>query len=116
MYAKLQTEEGRKTYHRRMHVGETPFAIIKGILAVRRFLLRGLEKVRTEWRWVCTAYNLRKLLTTLAALRKRRNSAGQPERIGDPGWLRARGLASASEVSLGAHTTPRKRETRRVGH
>ena len=68
MYAKLQTEEGRKTYHRRMHVGETPFAIIKGILAVRRFLLRGLEKVRTEWRWVCTAYNLRKLLTTLAAL------------------------------------------------
>ena len=71
MYAKLQTEEGRKTYHRRMHVGETPFAIIKGILAVRRFLLRGLEKVRTEWRWVCTAYNLRKLLTTLAALRKK---------------------------------------------
>ena len=62
MHAKLQTAEGRQTYHRRMHIGETPFAVIKGILQVRRFLLRGLEKVRTEWRWVCTAYNLRILL------------------------------------------------------
>jgi len=69
MYAKLQTEEGRKTYNRRMHIGETPFAVIKGILGVRRFLLRGLEKVRTEWRWVCTAYNLKKLLAAVAALR-----------------------------------------------
>ena len=69
MHAKLQTEAGKQTYHRRMHVGETPFAVIKGILGVRRFLLRGLEKVRTEWRWVCTACNLRKLIATLAALR-----------------------------------------------
>jgi hypothetical protein len=69
MHAKMQTEEGRKTYNRRMHVGETPFAIIKGILGVRQFLLRGLEKVQTEWRWVCTAYNLKKLIAALAALR-----------------------------------------------
>jgi transposase len=69
MHAKLQTEEGKKTYNRRMHIGETPFAIIKGILEVRRFLLRGLEKVRTEWCWVCTAYNLKKLIAALAALR-----------------------------------------------
>ena len=27
-----------------MHIAETPFAIIKSILGVRRFLLRGLEK------------------------------------------------------------------------
>jgi hypothetical protein len=69
MHAKLQTEAGKKTYNRRMHIGETPFAIIKGILDVRRFLLRGLEKIRTEWLWVCTACNLRKLITTWAALR-----------------------------------------------
>jgi len=75
MHAKLATEEGRKTYNRRMHVGETPFAIIKGILDVRRFLLRGLEKVRTEWRWVCTAYNLKKLIAVLAALRAESNKA-----------------------------------------
>lgn len=69
MHAKLQTEEGQRSYHRRMHIGETPFAIIKSIFEVRRFLLRGLEKVRTEWRWVCTAYNLKKLTAALAALR-----------------------------------------------
>jgi hypothetical protein len=69
MHAKMQTAEGQQTYHRRMHIGETPFAIIKGILDVRGFLLRGLEKVRTEWRWVCTAYNLKKLIAAWAALR-----------------------------------------------
>jgi transposase len=69
MHAKMQTDHGKNTYNRRMHIGETPFAIIKGILDVRRFLLRGLEKVRTEWRWVCTAYNLKKLIAVLAALR-----------------------------------------------
>ncbi len=65
----MQIEAERKTYNRRMHIGETPFAIIKNILGVRRFLLRGLEKVRTEWRWVCTAYNLKKLIAAIAALR-----------------------------------------------
>jgi len=69
MHAKLQTEEGKNIYNRRMHIGETPFAVIKGIFDVRRFLLRGLEKVRTEWRWACTAYNLKKLIAALAALR-----------------------------------------------
>ena len=69
MHAKMQTEAARTIYNRRMHIGETPFAIIKNILEVRRFLLRGLEKVRTEWRWVCTAYNLKKLMTLIAALR-----------------------------------------------
>ena len=69
MHAKMQTETGQKTYNRRMHIGETPFAIIKNIFEVRRFLLRGLEKVRTEWCWVCTAYNLKKLMAAIAALR-----------------------------------------------
>jgi len=69
MHAKMQKEEEKKIYNRRMHIGETPFAIIKGIMDVRRFLLRGLEKVRTEWCWVCTAYNLKKLIADLAALR-----------------------------------------------
>jgi transposase len=69
MHARMQTEAGRQTYNQRMHIGETPFAIIKSILEVRRFLLRGLEKVRTEWCWVCTAYNLKKLIAALAALR-----------------------------------------------
>jgi len=69
MHAKMQTEAGQTTYNRRMHIGETPFAILKSILGVRQFLLRGLEKVRTEWCWACTAYNLKKLIAAVAALR-----------------------------------------------
>jgi len=29
------------------------------VLGLRRFLLRGLEKVQTEWLGACTGYNLR---------------------------------------------------------
>ena len=68
MAAKMQTPQGKSVYNQRMHVAETPFAVIKSILGVRRFLLRGLEKVRTEWLWVCTAYNMRKLLAHVAGL------------------------------------------------
>ena len=36
---------------------------------LRRFLLRGLEKVKTEWTWSVTAFNLGKLVRELARLR-----------------------------------------------
>jgi hypothetical protein len=71
MAARMQTAEGRAAYAHRMHGAETPFAHIKQALGVRQFLLRGLENVRTEWRWVCTAFNLQKLLSVVAALRAR---------------------------------------------
>ena len=77
-----------------MHIGETPFAIIKGILDVRRFLLRGLEKVRTEWRWICTAYNLKKLIAALAALRGGGRNTTKVERIGSRGRQREPELAN----------------------
>ena len=69
MAARMETAEGRATYAHRMHGAETPFAHIKQVMGVRQFLLRGLENVRTEWRWVCTAYNLTKLLRAVATLR-----------------------------------------------
>lgn len=74
--AKVATEAGRKTYNRRMHIAETTFAIVKAILGVRQFLLRGLENVRTEWLWVCTAYNLKKLISAVAQLRAQMAAAG----------------------------------------
>jgi len=76
MEAKMATAEGKKTYNQRMHIAETPFAVIKGILEVRRFLLRGLEKVRTEWRWVCTAHNLKKLIAAVGAVRAESGTRG----------------------------------------
>lgn len=81
MHAKMQSESGKRTYHRRMHIGETPFAIIKAIFAVRRFLLRGLEKVRTAWCWVCTAYNLKKLIAKVAAVRA--EAANRPAKLSE---------------------------------
>jgi transposase len=66
---KMQSPEAKEQYKRRLHGAETPFAWIKDVLGLRQFLLRGLEKVKTEWLWACTAYNLRKLILGVARLR-----------------------------------------------
>jgi hypothetical protein len=65
----MKTEFGKKTYGRRAHLAETPNAFIKEVLRLRQFLLRGLDKVRTEWLWACTAFNMRKLMMAMEKLR-----------------------------------------------
>lgn len=60
---RMSTEEGRKIYKKRAPRIEVVFAHIKQALNVRQFHLRGLDKVRTEWDWICGAYNLKKLLS-----------------------------------------------------
>ena len=37
------------------------FGIIKEVLGLRQFLLRGFEKLALEWELVCTAHNLNRL-------------------------------------------------------
>lgn len=69
--AKMETPEAEAVYKRRMSIAETPFAFIKQALGLRQFLLRGLEKVKTEWLWTCTAVNLDKLVRDLMGLRAR---------------------------------------------
>lgn len=69
MDARLKTPEGRRTYARRKWTSETVFGFIKGVMGIRQFLLRGLDKVRTEWLWACAAYNLGKLVRGLARRR-----------------------------------------------
>jgi len=66
---RLKTESGKKTYARRAHLAETPNGFIKDVLGLRQFLLRGLDKVRTEWLWACTAFNIRKLMIAMQKLR-----------------------------------------------
>ena len=34
-------------------------------MGFRRFLLRGLDKVNSEWSLICTAHNLRKLVQAI---------------------------------------------------
>ena len=66
---RLKTESGSKAYARRAPLAETPNGFIKQVIGLRQFLLRGLEKVRTEWLWACTASNMKKLATALGKLR-----------------------------------------------
>jgi transposase len=69
--ARMATESGRQRYRQRGRIAETPFAILKSVMGLRQFLLRGLEKVKTEWRWAATAFNLGKLMRYIGRLRAR---------------------------------------------
>lgn len=67
--ARMNTPRGRAAYARRAHLAETPNAVIKQVMGLRQFLHRGLEKVRREWWWACTAFNLGKLIKEKEMLR-----------------------------------------------
>jgi transposase len=62
---RMATPEGQAKYAKRRHAGERPFAVIKHQFGARRFLLRGLDQVRTEWRWLATAFNLGRLISLI---------------------------------------------------
>ncbi len=59
MGRRMATELGRAVYKSRAPVVEGAIGGLKHGMGIRRFLLRGLEKVRTEWNWICIAYNLK---------------------------------------------------------
>ncbi len=61
MQAKLKTPAGRAVYARRKAIVEPVFGQIKEARGFRRFLLRGLNKIRGEWRLVCLTHNLLKI-------------------------------------------------------
>ncbi len=59
---RMATDAGREIYKRRKYTVEPRIGHIKHNLGVRRFLRRGMEKVKTEWIMACTAVNLGILL------------------------------------------------------
>ena len=61
MAAKVRTPEGKALYARRKVIVEPVFGQIKEARGFRRFLLRGLENIRGEWRLVCLTHNLLKM-------------------------------------------------------
>jgi transposase len=65
--AKMATPQAQAAYRRRGPLVETVFGAVKGTMGARQFLLRGKEKVATEWSWLCLAYNVRKLVGLLRA-------------------------------------------------
>jgi hypothetical protein len=69
MAAKVRSPAGQALYSRRKVIVEPVFGQIKEARGFRRFLLRGLAKVRGEWRLVCLGHNLLKLWRYGRALR-----------------------------------------------
>jgi len=61
MKRKLQTKAGRAVYAARKAIIEPVFGQIKQGRGFRQFLLRGLEKVQSEWALVCLTHNILKL-------------------------------------------------------
>jgi hypothetical protein len=66
---RMQKEDARERYKQRLHYGETPFAVLKAVFDLRRFLLRGIQGAQQEWLWGCTAFNLKKLMSLWGVLR-----------------------------------------------
>jgi hypothetical protein len=59
--AKVRTEQGRELSKQRKAIVEPVFGQIKEARGFRRFSLRGLKKIRGEWRLVCLTHNLLKI-------------------------------------------------------
>ena len=57
----MTTEEAKAAYKRRKELIEPSFGIIKEVMGIRRFLLRGLSSVRAEATVLAAAFNLRTL-------------------------------------------------------
>jgi len=61
MRARMETDEGKAAMRARAATVEPVFGVIKSVLGLRQFLLRGLAGARIEWTLCATALNLRKL-------------------------------------------------------
>jgi transposase len=61
MAHRLKTREGRDLHALRKQIPEPVFGIIKSIMGFRQFLLRGIDKVRGEWKLVTMAWNMKRL-------------------------------------------------------
>ena len=59
----LKTRNGRAACALRKQTVEPVFGIIKSVMNLRQFLLRGLAHVSHEWTLVCLAWNFKRLAT-----------------------------------------------------
>jgi transposase len=61
MRLKLDSKTGKAVYAKRKHIVEPVFGHIKAVLGFNGFHLRGLEKVKAEFKIVAIAHNLKKI-------------------------------------------------------
>ncbi len=61
MKQKIDSDEGRATYSRRLGTVEPVFANITEMIGIKRFTLRGKDKVNAQWQWMTMVHNIFKL-------------------------------------------------------
>jgi hypothetical protein len=64
----LASKEGKARYALRRSTVEPVFGQIKEARGIRRFRLRSLVKVTSEWRFICATHNLLKLFRHRTAI------------------------------------------------
>jgi hypothetical protein len=61
MAYRLKTVNGRDLYALRKQIPEPVFGIVKSVMGFRQFMLRGIDRVRGEWRLVTMAWNIKRM-------------------------------------------------------
>ena len=79
--ASMSTSEAKEAHRFRKRLLEPVFGIIKEQQGARRFLLRGLANVASEWTMLVTAFNLRTLYRVWSSSRSFRHSSKGPKPI-----------------------------------
>jgi len=58
---RLSTKQGKEIYKKRSPMSEGVYGQIKSCRDIRRFVRKGLEACRSEWKLICSTHNLLKL-------------------------------------------------------
>jgi transposase len=64
---RLRTKAGKALYALRKQIPEPVFGIIKSVMGFRQFSLRGLNKVRGEWKLVTMSWNIKRMFALAGA-------------------------------------------------
>ncbi|MGH6675278.1 MAG: transposase, partial [Xanthobacteraceae bacterium] len=62
------TKAGKALYALRKQMPEPVFGIIKSVMGFRQFSPRGLDNVRSEWKLVTMAWNIKRLFALVRAV------------------------------------------------
>ena len=65
MKNKIDSDQGRATYSKRIGTVEPVFANIRHVLKLNRFTLRGKEKVNAQWNLFAILHNMLKNIDTV---------------------------------------------------
>src|SRR5271156_4994991 len=65
---RLKTTAGKALYALRKQTPEPVFGIIKSVMGFRQFSMRGLEKVRGEWKLVTMSWNIKRMFALAGAV------------------------------------------------